>query len=979
MAEPRETHLGKLCDTCGAVGYKELTRTCSQCTIRRHIYCMPVFDRDMPEDWVCELCLPKNDTDALKPDLKEDVLDSSREACCDLGRQIECKRQKAVETGKVKFLPTEEVIKLSSGTPKKEISLKSYFGSKPVPEKATTSLSKRSFSGSRSVDPYFKPIKVRKNPSFLQLEPVNPPRRGGVQISSSIRQHAVKTLKESKVESAHVVPNKENVCKGQMLDAILPDKDLSILQSKNKESMRLSLTSPSRLHTNIVGSGQNCHQAVEDDKSDVAERKTWDRLKISLYRPYLPTVYTTWTGGFKFLDAAAPGEFYGGFLARPSCRVHRKAYELSQKMPPVLRVNLLQQCHLQADLFQNGCLDLRDIALYFFPVDYMERSQENYNQLFQLMVIKNSVMISYIDGMELLIFTSRQLHADSQDVFTRSHTDFFGGMFRRAKDNQIEVHQKFSSFVSHLEYTHDDNANMGSGEEVDMDIDMVGGKIVGIPDIAFSKESMQEFVKWAAKETLDATRDRKLSSVSGNLNPVIEPTLLESEKECCNDSDLPPKSTEKMTSKSTPEPVQHPLEISLGSLPGNMGEIDIPPGFEVISKLNSSDRAPKAPNAEEKIDLDEKQIMSQVKAEIGCQITLQVASGVSSRPQPHRSAEDASLRGSQKQHQVSANDPSVACSPPPCLLGEGTKVRSAIKIEGNDDEKPFQSREKKGRQGPTFLSKDKAQIAGSCAVEVKAEVQELAYDPSAVCPRLLEKDTKIGLQIKTQEFDEEKPDESRGKKGLEAGSFDGPCAVMDKAKMQKVKHDKVNTSHGLHTTLPSNMETSLLSRPFASTRVRLSVAGRSSGNPGAASAGGLIRDESGSWIVGYNLKLGLCGCLAADLWALFQGIKFTWDRGYRKVLIESDSAAAVESLKKAPPLLNSNRALIERCYDLLHDNWDCKVCAIRREENLCADWLATHVKGQLLGISIINSPPAELIPLLEVDSIRVGRTSFSIF
>ena len=115
-------------------------------------------------------------------------------------------------------------------------------------------------------------------------------------------------------------------------------------------------------------------------------------------------------------------------------------------MPPVLQVNLLQQRHLQANLFQNGCLDLCDIALYFFPVDHMERfaptlnfwikfvffvqfqfwthlittmsslksrSQRNYNQLFQLMAIKNSVMISYIDGVELLIFTSKQLHADS--------------------------------------------------------------------------------------------------------------------------------------------------------------------------------------------------------------------------------------------------------------------------------------------------------------------------------------------------------------------------------------------------------------------------------------------------------------------------------------------------------------------------------------------------------------------------------------
>lgn len=161
---------------------------------------MPVLVRNMPEYWVCEVCLPKNDTGSFKSGQKEDVLDSSREVGCDLGRQVECKRKKAVETGKVKFLPTNEVIKLSSGTPKKGISLKSYFGSNSVPAKFSTSQSKRTFMGSKTVDPNVNPIKVKINPTFLQLGSLNPPRCGGVQISSSILQHVVTAPKESKGE-----------------------------------------------------------------------------------------------------------------------------------------------------------------------------------------------------------------------------------------------------------------------------------------------------------------------------------------------------------------------------------------------------------------------------------------------------------------------------------------------------------------------------------------------------------------------------------------------------------------------------------------------------------------------------------------------------------------------------------------------------------------------------------------------------------
>ncbi|XVF08934.1 hypothetical protein REPUB_Repub07fG0047500 [Reevesia pubescens] len=1043
MGESRSTHLGKVCDTCGNVGYEELIRICSQCTIRRHLYCMMVLVMDVPDDWVCEVCLPKNEIDSLKSGQTEDVQDSSRKVCFNLGRQVACKRQKAVETGKVKFLPTEEVIKLSSGLPKMPFPLMRNFRSKPAPENFTPSPSRRTFVGSTTVGPYFNPNKEKRNPSFLQLGSANPPRCGVVQISSSISQHASKTSKKlkedeetapqtlakkyssneepassvmaakevktvnskamnsmretcsasatsklclsivNKGEGAIVVPTKENVCKGQTLDAIPPDKENRILHTKTDETTRPSRPSASRLSTTIVGSGRNFHDASESEHSDVAETETWNRLKISLYRPHLPALYPIWTGGFKFLDTATPGEFYGGFLAQPPCKVHRKAYEFSQKMPPVLQVNLLLQCHLQADLFQNGCLDLCDIALYIFPVNYIERSQKNYNELFQLMEMKSSVMISYIDGVELLIFTSKQLHVGSRDIFTKSNTDFFCGVFRHAKQNRSKVHQKLPPLVSPLEYTHDDNANMESSKAFDMDIDMVGGKIVGIPDMVVSKESTWEFNEQVARETLDPITDRKFSTVSGDLSFVIQPISLEFKQERHNDSDLRSKSTEKIKSKFILKRVEHPLESSLGRSTGRIGEIDILPGFEVISKQNSRDRAPKAPIAEEKNDLDKRGTMNQVKEEIGCQGTLQVAFGVS-RPQRQEYIDDASLRGSQKQHQILktsdhlVNGPSAACPPPPRLFGEGNEVESVIKIDGNENEKPFERREKKGLQGSPFLSKDKSQtISGSlchpCLVEVKAEVQEVVNDPSAACPsRLLNKGTKIGLQTKTQEHDREKPDETRDKKGVQgslfvskdkskmiAGCINDPCAAGVKAEM--------------HTTLPSNMETSICLGPFASTRVKLCVAGRSRGNAGAASVGGLIRDEAGKWIVGYNLNLGIYDCLQTNLWALFLGIKFTWDRGYRKVLVESDSITAVEFLKKAPSQPNSNRVLIERCIELLSRKWDCKVYTIQREKNLCANWLATHVEGCSLGMSIINVPPSELIPLLEDDCIQVAR------
>ncbi|TYI51912.1 hypothetical protein E1A91_D12G208800v1 [Gossypium mustelinum] len=481
---------------------------------------MRVVVRDDLEDWICEGCLSKNDINSLNSGQAENVMDSSTKVYFDLWGQVPRKRQKAVETGKVKFLPTEEVIKLSSllPLPKRAFPSNSNSGLKPVPANFTLSPSKRVFMGSKYAGPCYNPIKVRRNPTFLQLGSDNVPRGRGGQISASIRhQHSVERPNKSKedeekasrtpakqygsneepvssvmaanevtgdvdskatntmketlsianaVERAHLVPNKENVCKGKISDTILPNKELTVLHTKTEDAMRSSRPSPSRHHTTIMSSGQNIHGAAKPENSDVPKTETWSRLKVSLYRPHAPSLHPTWMGGFKFFNTT--GDLYGDFLALPPCRVHRKAYEFSKKMPAVLHVNLLQQWHLHSHILQNGCLDLLDIALYFCPVD-MERSQRNYNKLFQLMGKENSVMISYIDDLELLIFTSEQLHADSWGVFTGSNKEFFGGVFRRVKE-----HQKLPSLVSHTQ----------DAGEAD---DMVSGKMVGISNMALSK------------------------------------------------------------------------------------------------------------------------------------------------------------------------------------------------------------------------------------------------------------------------------------------------------------------------------------------------------------------------------------------------------------------------------------------------------------------------------------------------------------
>nr|TKS15975.1 uncharacterized protein D5086_0000028130 [Populus alba] len=419
----------KLCDICGDGGFGELIATCSKCGIsQEHLYCTRVLFKDTIEDWICETCTPCTDIaspvslgcdrkgdsqncfDALRHESHDALITSD-----DLRGPHHSKRQRAVTTGKVKFLTAEEVIRLSSGTTKKEPPSRSNF---------------RCRTSHSPVTSKFSPTRV----------PPNPPR--------TIPSCLIKPYGHGRMQTSST--------------------------TNNQQSPRTSKAFSKAFHAHL-----ETHCIISIDFSSLFSR-----------------------GGFKF-DVATQQMFYGGFQAQLPCRVHRKAYESSRKIPLILQVKLLPQCDIWEDLFQDSCPDFCDIALYFFPSANIERSKENHASLFRLMETENAAMRSYIDGVELLIFTSKQLHVESQDIIARSGMgNFLWGVFRHAKHDKI-ICNKFPSLATPLGSQHDDHANMDRDEAVGMEIDMVGGTVLGRIDVAVSKESSSRFCVESNKETVD--------------------------------------------------------------------------------------------------------------------------------------------------------------------------------------------------------------------------------------------------------------------------------------------------------------------------------------------------------------------------------------------------------------------------------------------------------------------------------------------
>jgi ribonuclease HI len=154
--------------------------------------------------------------------------------------------------------------------------------------------------------------------------------------------------------------------------------------------------------------------------------------------------------------------------------------------------------------------------------------------------------------------------------------------------------------------------------------------------------------------------------------------------------------------------------------------------------------------------------------------------------------------------------------------------------------------------------------------------------------------------------------------------------------------------------------------------VKINVDGCSKGNPGLVGAGGVIRDAMGRWIVGFALNIGICTSVGAELWAITNGLKLAWSKGFRKIILESDSSLAVDLITKNKIFIDKNYNLIMQARELLAKEWDIQVRHVYREANSMADWLANYglTRSFLDRFSIyFNDPPAGLYCILYYDLI----------
>ncbi|GER41958.1 RING/FYVE/PHD zinc finger superfamily protein [Striga asiatica] len=515
------------CDICGATGVAEAIITCSQCkTNCEHLYCMRVRIEEHFDEWQCRECESKSKQKPVTNSLGEHKIDElllESQKLLNESRSRPFHLEKRVATGKTKYLSAEEAMKLSSGQ-----------------NKSLASTSVRHMKNSRNERTPVKPRTVPRGfspkvgPALGHLAQSKPERPRNAEVHergprkfkmlselqrsvSNLNRSQDPTNKQMKEQRPREVQSPQAKAKILMkppsstppppppppqLPPLPPQLPPLPPQQPPPPSQQPPVPPqlpppppqlpppppqqpppppppppppvlppppplpPSYVSTyNILGKNSGTRVTTIQPRTSNAENVNNNILPDLLECSCSPALDALWKGNFSILDDHRHGKLNYQIRAHPPSKVRRKIYEFSKKMPEVLQFELVPLKELWINLFKGLIPDEKDIGLYFFP-SARERS-EDYITLLESISAKNLALRKQISDVELLIFTSKLLPVNCQ---CWEGKNFLWGIFHRLKK---------------------DSTTRLENQEVDMDIDMIGGIHVGMKDVLVQREPLR--------------------------------------------------------------------------------------------------------------------------------------------------------------------------------------------------------------------------------------------------------------------------------------------------------------------------------------------------------------------------------------------------------------------------------------------------------------------------------------------------------
>ncbi|KAF7814111.1 putative ribonuclease H protein At1g65750 family [Senna tora] len=136
---------------------------------------------------------------------------------------------------------------------------------------------------------------------------------------------------------------------------------------------------------------------------------------------------------------------------------------------------------------------------------------------------------------------------------------------------------------------------------------------------------------------------------------------------------------------------------------------------------------------------------------------------------------------------------------------------------------------------------------------------------------------------------------------------------------------------------------------------------------GSSACGGVLRDRDGNFLCGFIRNVGSCSIILADLWGILSGLQVAWNRGFKKVILETDSLNAERLIHQAFEEGHCSAQLVQGIHKLMAQEWEVVIQHVYREANFVADRLAQLGHYENFSVRIIEQPPDCIHNLLYED------------
>lgn len=123
--------------------------------------------------------------------------------------------------------------------------------------------------------------------------------------------------------------------------------------------------------------------------------------------------------------------------------------------------------------------------------------------------------------------------------------------------------------------------------------------------------------------------------------------------------------------------------------------------------------------------------------------------------------------------------------------------------------------------------------------------------------------------------------------------------------------------------------------------MKCNVDGTSKDSGHAAGCGGVVRYSTGKWIFGFRMYIDRLDALSAEMWSIWKGLDLAWNRGCRRVALESDSKEALSLIRRRDQKNHPLEALIQKIREILRRDWEVKLEHGLREGNMVTNHLVS--------------------------------------